>query len=368
MVEPLCPYFKECGGCSLQHIDYELQLSNKKEMIKNLLNIDEIDVYSASPYYYRNRMDFIFHKKGLGLRKKNNWSDIIDIEKCYIASRPLNLLLSEIRDFFKEIDSYSIHKKNGTFKYAVLRTPGYDSSISFVLNEDSMHLEKAGELIKKFADNSIAKNIIVTYSDGKDSSVSDEYYVVKGLDYLEDYYHERKFLFSVQGFFQNNREIAEYMHLHVYRLLEKYKDKNMHLLDLYGGVGTFGIMNSVHFSSVLIVESVESAINYAKKNIKENNILNADAIVKDAKYLRQIKLEKDLVVITDPPRSGMHPNTINRLNEILPKSIIYISCNPEQMKRDIMKFKSNYDIGKCALFDMFPQTNHCEVIVELIKK
>ena len=157
------------------------------------------------------------------------------------------------------------------------------------------------------------------------------------------------------------------MHKYVRSLSEQYFGKQIYLLDLYAGVGTFGINNSDLFKQVTIVESFQKCIDSAKNNIINNNINNAVAISLDAKKIRDLQFDKPLVVILDPPRSGMHNETIATLNKLLPLSIIYVSCNVNQLKKDIPKFKQ-YKIKNVALFDQFPQTNHIETVVELILK
>ena len=136
MSDPKCEYFKQCGGCSTQHIDYELQLQNKKQNVANYLNISEknIEIFSDEPYNYRNRMDFIFQPKGLGFREKGKWWKIVDIEKCEISTQKLNDLLQEIRsEFPKEITTFDVKQKIGTLRYATIRTPTEDSSVTFIL-------------------------------------------------------------------------------------------------------------------------------------------------------------------------------------------------------------------------------------------
>ena len=169
----------------------------------------------------------------------------------------------------------------------------------------------------------------------------------------------------MQGFFQNNHEVAEQMHLHCRELLEKYNANDAVLIDLYGGVGTFAINSAGFFKEALIVESSKSAIEAAEINIKNNGILNVKAMNLDAKDVKKAEVHGRLFVLTDPPRSGMHPKTIEYLNATKPDVIIYISCNVSQLGKDIYKFKG-YTIKSAALFDLFPQTNHCEAVIELV--
>lgn len=360
----ICPYFGECGGCSTQHIPYEQQLEQKKNNLAKLINFDNIEVIYDEPFNYRNRMDFVFHPKGLGLRMKGDWKSIVDIKECPISNDKVNLLLKEVNNFFHHPDSFDIRKHKGTFKYAVIRAPTTGTSISFVLNDESTRLKEATETIQEFK--TTADNIIVTRVPPKtDHSIGSDYFIVKGSDQLQESFLNKTFHFNVQGFFQNNTKMAIKMQEYVNNILKQEQTSNHHLLDLYGGVGTFGIVNADLFKSTIIVEEFAPAIETAKENIKLNNA-KAEAHVLDAKNLKKLDLPSPLMVITDPPRSGMHPNTTKYLSIIKPDLIIYISCNPKQLAKDLHKF-TNYEIHQAALFDLFPQTNHMETIITLKK-
>lgn len=366
MTIPKCKFYKQCGGCNLQHIDYEKQLENKKRALSSLIGYEDIRVISLEPYNYRNRMDFVFSPGGLGLRKKGDWRIIIDVDKCEIADPKINTLLKEIKDF-GFFDPFDVKKHTGTYRYAVIRTPGKTTSISFVLNSKSSRLKDAVDKIKEFSKKTTANNILVTYvEDEKDQSISSDYFIVKGREMLSETILGKTLQYSAQGFFQNNSAMANEMHKYVRKLLEDKDYSKHHLLDLYGGVGAFGIINADKFSSVMIVESVTECINAANKNIKKNLITNATATIMDAKNIKKLKLESPLIVITDPPRSGMHPSTIMQLNSLNPDKIIYISCNPSQLSKELPRF-FGYKIKSVAMFDMFAQTTHFEAVVELIR-
>ncbi len=371
MSTPLCPYFRKCGGCSAQHIDYSMQLDNKKNVVKHNTEYEDIKVFSGKEYYYRNRMDFIFHPKGIGLREKDKWYSIIDIEQCAIANERINLIMKEIRQFFvevAEIDAYDLKKQTGTFKQVVIRAPQNDSSISFVLSEKSTRLTEAIDKIKEFSKITTANNVAVTYVlPGSEVSTSINYFIVKGNDFLSETFLGKKFNYSIQGFFQNNSEMAEKMIAYTNNLLKQYNTKDAYLLDVYGGVGTFGIVNSDLFKEATIIESFKGSIDAANKNIELNQIKNTKAFVLDAKQVYKAQLKQPLYVITDPPRSGMEQKAIIRLKELKPEVIIYISCNPKQLGKDLQKFKE-FDIKSVAVFDLFPQTPHVEAVVELKRK
>lgn len=373
MPTPRCPYFGKCGGCATQHLDYAVQLENKRKTLAQAIDFksEKIQVFSDSEYGYRNRMDLVFHPRGLGMREKGTWRFIVNVEHCAIANDPLNRLLKEIRDFFwkvGDVDAFDVQKRAGTFRYAVIRTPQSDASISFVLNTDSMRLDAAVHQIEAFSKVTSAKNILVTrVPHHTEVSIGSDYFVVKGTDTLSATYLGKTFSFSAQGFFQNNDRMAEKMHEYVHGLIKKYNVSPWaHLLDLYGGVGTFGIINAEFFKGVTIVESFAGCIDSAKENIAANQIKNAEAIVLDAMHLKKLTFPKPLFVITDPPRSGMHEKTIEQLKKLEPEVIIYVSCNVQQLGKDIPKFKK-YRLKSAALFDLFPQTNHMESVVELVR-
>ncbi len=163
MATPLCPYFGSCGGCTAQHIDYSLQLENKKKQLAQITKHAEVKVFSEKEYFYRNRMDFIFLENSLGLRKQGHWDKIIPIEQCVIADEKINALMKEIQTHFQKCDVFDIKRHTGTFRYAVIRSTPKDSSISFVVNSNSQRLGEAIEKIKAFAKKTTAKNILVTY-------------------------------------------------------------------------------------------------------------------------------------------------------------------------------------------------------------
>ncbi|MBI5002899.1 23S rRNA (uracil(1939)-C(5))-methyltransferase RlmD [Candidatus Woesearchaeota archaeon] len=371
MAIPLCPYFNVCNGCACQHIDYSLQLENKKNALKHAIEYKEIEVYADKEYFYRNRMDFLFFENGVGFRQKEP-AKRVDVEQCVIANEGINLLLKELRTFFKApIDAFDSKKKSGTLRYAVIRAPQNsteESSISFTLNSESARIAEATEKIKQFAKQTTAKNILITYViPDEEESISSDYIMIKGKDMLKQKIMNKNFNYSIQGFFQNNTAMTEKMHMYVNNILKKHNTKDAYLLDLYAGVGTFGIINAELFKSVTIIEGFQGCIDAAKINITENNIKNATALCLDATHLRRIKFNNPLYVITDPPRSGMDMKTIQQIIELRPEAIIYVSCNTQQLGKDVKKFKK-YEIKSAALFDLFPQTNHSEAVVELVRK
>ena len=366
MTTPLCSYFGTCGGCSLQHVDYSPQLLQKRCVVEHATGLSDVLVFSGASYGYRNRMDFVFHPTGVGFRKKGSWDTVIDIDSCVISDTRLNQLLKEVRTFFYCIDAFHLRKHTGTFRYVVIRTPRLSSSLSFVLSSDSMHLSEAIEQIRAFSLTTSADTVVITYvASQTDVSVSDDFFLVKGDGFLREHFLGKEFVFPVQGFFQNNSYLAEEMQRYCRTLFSSHSTFDAHLLDLYGGVGTFGLCLADLFSALTLVENVPAAVLCAEKNALLCGVTSFTAHCLDAKYLSRLRFSSSLYVLCDPPRSGMHQKTITALRALRPLVIVYISCNLEQLARDLAQFPE-YTVKSAALFDLFPQTKHCEAVVELV--
>ncbi len=363
-----CKYFGKCGGCKYQDIEYKEQLEKKKKEIQELLGIKEIKVFSGEPFFYRNRMDFAVSEKGIGLKEKGNWDKVINIDECLISNKKINELIKQTKKSVDKIKPFDERTKQGTLKNIVIRAPRYSSSVSFVLNKDSEELEKAEGEIKKLAEEISAENILITYVPRKSPvSISEEFKIIKGNGKLKEKFLGKTFYFSAQGFFQTNSALTEEMHKYVNSLLKKYETKNKTLIDLYSGVGCFGIINSELFKEVLILENFPDCVKYAEENIKENKIKNAKIVELDAKELKELKFDENSIIITDPPRKGMHKKTINEIKKRVPELIIYVSCNPKKFSEELKEF-NEYELKSIALFDFFPHTPHIEIVAELVKK
>jgi len=337
-MKPLCPYFGKCGGCELQHIEYPIQLENKKKTLQRAINFENIEVFSGYDYFYRNRLDVLFHKKGIGLRRKDRPGEIINIERCVICTEKVNSIITDMQKFFTENDTR-------TFRSAIIRASDFDNAVFF--NLDHLRLKGAINKIGEFN----AKNIVV--------NTGNSVFPLKGNIFVREKLNKKSFYYYSGGFFQNNTKMAEKMIQYSRKILEKYDTKDAQLIDLYGGVGTFGISNADLFKKITVVENSRESVACAKMNNRK-----IEAIALDASKIKRLKLLPKLFMITDPPRSGMDQKTINTIKELKPEVIIYISCNPRQLEKDIKKF-SKYKIESAALFDLFPQTNHIEAVVEL---
>lgn len=389
---PLCPYFGECGGCTAQHISYQIQTENKKNVVANALkknNIEyskEIQLFTGKEYNYRNRMDFIFSFQGPALRKKDKFNKFVPIKRCEISNEKINLLLTEVWQWFdaqknslkegslSSLATFDINKFTGCLKYVVIRAPenscsanSCSTAISFVLNSDSPKLAEHTEAIRKFSENSIANNVIIAKVErATDESISRECFAVKGTTNIEEILNNKKIIYSSQSFFQNNTLMAEKMIAYCKEIVKKYADKYTVLIDLYGGSGTFGISLGELFYKCYIIDNDALNISCAKENIAANSISNTEATCADAASL-SVNFS-DAVVITDPPRSGMGQKAIKKLLQLMPKALIYISCNPQELAKELKYFKKYYDLESISVFDLFPQTIHIEAVAELRRR
>ena len=367
MTDPLCPHFGRCGGCTYQNIPYEAQVAEKRRILEEASGFSDITVFTDSPYGYRNRLDMVIHPGGLGFRQKGKWYEIVDVDHCPIASPGMNALIREIREFFAGADTFHIKKKIGTFRHAVIRVSTVDSAVSIVVNAESDRLQEGKERVYDFAKHTSANNVVIAFvSPDSGVSISETVEVVKGRDMMREEYLGHSFLYSIQGFFQTNSPLAEKMHEYTRSLLSKHATSDATLLDLYGGVGTFGIINADLFRQVFTVENFAGCVDAARENIAKNGISNGSAHLMDAKEAASLPLTRPLFAVVDPPRSGLHPKAIKAIRELAPEVIIFVSCNPKILKEELAAFEG-YEIRSAALFDFFPQTPHAEAVLELVR-
>ncbi|MEI7640786.1 MAG: 23S rRNA (uracil(1939)-C(5))-methyltransferase RlmD [bacterium] len=374
--EAICPMFKKCGGCGFLDVEYSLQLAMKKNEIKVILDElkipGEIKMYFKDEYYYRNRMDFSFSPEGPGQREKGKFYKVVSFEKCYIANEGVNKALANVREWFlnnkAQISVFDSRSNKGCLRYSTTRSSFYakDTSITFILNKDSEEVDAHKVLIKKFADTYEVPNVLVgLVKHNTDVSITQDYEVIRGNDFLKERLGKNIFYFHTQGFFQNNSPVMMDM-LHYVK--EKLGTGHELLVDLFGGVGTFGIFMADTAKEVFIIDNDKFNIECAQKNIVANDTKNVRLFEMDAKEMKKIAYQfvnKKSVFVLDPPRVGLHKDTVKFIEEVKPKTMVYVSCNPQQLGNDLLALKKFYEVKEMAIFDMFPQTKHIESIVLL---
>jgi tRNA/tmRNA/rRNA uracil-C5-methylase (TrmA/RlmC/RlmD family)/tRNA(Ser,Leu) C12 N-acetylase TAN1 len=344
----------------------ERELEEKRRRLEKLLGGFPVLVRAGSPVGARSRMDFVFHPGGLGLRRPGSWRDVEDVTFSPLAEPRINELLAEVREAFRGADAFDPRRRAGTYRYAVLRGTREESSVSIVLNPESPGRDAALERIRDWAPRASAAHVLVTFvPPRRDASVSEDYMVLKGRDRLRERLLDRTFEFPVQGFFQNNRAMAEEMLRHARAIWEGRSGREAALLDLYAGVGTFGIVAADLFREVVLVEAYGPAVESAERNAASNGARNVRAVRADvAEELERLELPGPLHVVADPPRGGLSPRVLAALRRLAPETIVYVSCNPGRMREELPALEG-YELAGAVLFDLFPGTPHVEAVVEL---
>jgi len=393
--EAPCKYFDWCGGCTWQSVSYEQQLEFKwnhvKESIQRIAEILDVDVpkpvASDNIWSYRNKMEFSFadkrwllpHELGnmeieksfaLGLHVPGTFDKIITIDECLLQSNTANQILNYTNQFCKEtkLEPYGIRSHEGFLRYLVIResSDSGDIMVNIVTAyKDSKKLKYLAEnLSKKFPQ---INSIINTINEKKAQiAYGDEEIVLFGESYITDKLFNKKYKISANSFFQTNTKQAEKL----YEIVTDYADiKNKDIVwDLYCGTGTITLLLAKKAKKVYGFELVERAVMDARKNAKEFGIQNVEFVLGDVLIEKsEIKDVPDVIVI-DPPRSGLHPKVAEFLSNSESEKIVYVSCNPTTMARDIKIIKENYNLIKIQPVDMFPQTYHIETVALLERK
>jgi tRNA (uracil-5-)-methyltransferase len=357
---PRCKHFGNCGGCSLQDIDYIDQLLLKREYLNNLFDgIYRFDsVNESAPYQYRNRMDFVNAFDKTGLRRAGTYRHVVEIESCEIMQERSNAVFKEVRPLLKHVDDYNYLAHEGYLRYVVLRQARFTGELmlNFVIAKRDNRLDAIiGEIYDR------ADSISTLLNSGMaDLSSGEVIEIAKGGTIVESF-NGIRFTIAPNSFFQPNSEIA----LRMYRQI---KDEAAgRVLDIYSGVGSISLFIADACSSVTGVEILNEAVEVAEKNKYLNNIENVGFVCEDAlKFIRNTDEHYDTIIL-DPPRSGMNPRMIKHIKEMLPHKIIYMSCNPESFKRDLSELTS-YTLEGLEAFDMFPQTPHLETLAILKRR
>lgn len=335
---PACPYYSVCGGCNMMHLSYSDELEYKENKIREIINrFTNIDINKIkkiipnSEFNYRNKATFQV-KETIGYYKEKSY-EIICVDKCLIVDDKINEILKEI----KKINLEKIYQ-------IVIRVSKDDSMIVFKANTYDLNIDYLKDKV----------NTIVIFNK--------DYKVITGKGYIIDKIGEYSFIISPESFFQVNTEGA----YNLYNKVLEYVENSNNLLDLYCGTGTIGIFLSKICNKIIGVEINKYAVEDAVVNKNLNKVKNIDYICNDASYINELG-DFDTVVI-DPPRSGMDKNTINNLLKLGPNKIVYVSCDPITLARDLNILNEFYDVLEITPVDMFSKTYHIETVCVLEKK
>lgn len=399
-VEPKCEHFGTCGGCKWQMISYEDQLKLKQQQVQdNLERLGDFEmpemeaiIPSEKQYFYRNKMEFTFSNRiwltedyskeldfsdmnmnGIGFHMPGMFDRILDLKNCYLQEEPSNTIRLSVRKYALEnkLSFYHQRDQKGYLRNLLVRTSSTgDLMVILVVGEDEPDILQG--IMTHIADNFPQITSLMYVINQKLNTVITDLPIqlFKGNPYYMEEMEGVKFKVGPVSFYQTNSQQAYEM----YKIAREYAGLTGEELvyDLYTGTGTIANFVAKNAKKVVGVEYVPEAIADAKVNSEINGIENTVFYAGDmAEVLDRDFIEangKPDVVITDPPRAGMHEKVVRQLIKAAPKRIVYISCNPSTQARDVTLMKEHYKVVKVQPIDMFPQTHHVEniVLLELI--
>lgn len=382
-VEEDCKTYKRCGGCNLRHIDYEETLNMKQRMVQNLINknlenAEKIKVNPiigmGNPYNYRNKAQYPvgLNKQGepvIGVFAKRS-HEIIPMRNCLIQNPISEQIAFLIYKFIKEnnISVYNENTREGLFRHIVIKTGIRTHEIMCILVINGKKIPKENELIEMLVKTYNVKTIIKNINTKNTNVIlGSDNIIIHGDGYIYDILGEYTFKISPMSFYQINPVQAEVLY-NVALEMANF-DKDDIVFDMYCGIGTIGIFASKFVKKVYGIEIVEQAINDCKENAKMNGIDNIEFLVGDTpKVFSKLLSDKQIYpdgIIVDPPRKGLDEVTISNILAVQPTKLVYISCNPATLVRDVKLLLEKYDIMGIQPVDIFPFTSHVECVAVL---
>jgi 23S rRNA (uracil1939-C5)-methyltransferase len=393
-VQAPCPYSGYCGGCTWQFLDYGKQLEYKRqhvlESIDHIGGIREVAVHEAiaseNVFGYRNKMEFSCSDRrwlmpdemgnptidtdfALGLHVPGTFNKVLDNELCLLQPELGNRLLARVRDYIKAsgVNVYGLKSHVGFWRFVMLRhSVAHDQWMVNLVTADNRP-----EIVAPLADSlrrefpqivSVVNNISARKAA---IAVGQTEHTLYGSRVLTDAIGSFSFEISANSFFQTNTRAAG----RLYDTVAAYAGLtgSETVLDLYSGTGTIAISLSAMARSVLGIEIAESAVADAKNNCRINQVDNCRFVLGDIRTALDAVSHRPDVMIIDPPRVGMHPDVVDRVLELSPRRVIYVSCNPATLARDLALLKDRYRILEVQPVDMFPHTFHIESVARLMR-
>ena len=374
-----CDTYGKCGGCNLRHVDYNYTLEIKKESVENTLKkalgreirVDEV-LKMERPVYYRNKLQYPVGVNEQGEPVMGVFAErshrIIPTKHCMIQNQLAQKIANDIIDFAKKngISGYDEENLTGILRHIVIRVGVKTGEVMVTLVVNNFDMPNETKLVEVLTQKYTEIKTIVKNLNNKDTNVilGQQNQVVFGDGYITDVLLGKTFKISNMSFYQVNPVQTEKL----YAKAIEYADLNGTevVFDLYCGIGTIGICASDKVGKLYGIETIPEAIEDAKENAKLNGIQNSEFFVGDVekalpKFIEERNIKAD-VVFVDPPRKGCDRTALETLLEIEPKKIVYVSCNPATLGRDLKVLEEKYELKKLAICDMFPWTGHCEVI------
>ena len=397
--EPVCKHYGECGGCKWQILPYEDQLRYKQQqIIDNLTRIGKVELPEISPilgsrhiYGYRNKLEFTFSDRkwlswdviraagglehvdtayGVGFHIPNCFDKVLDITECHLMPDINNRIRNSIRDFAREhsISFYNEHAHEGQLRTLIIRTNHKGEVMLIVVWGETPDMRLMEYLQQTFPE--IVSLLYVVNRKLNDTISDQEVHVFAGQDHIMEQMEDLQFKVGPKSFYQTNTEQA----YELYKVAREFAELsgNELVFDLYTGTGTIANFVAHQAKQVIGIEYVPEAIEDAKVNARLNRLDNTLFFAGDMKDILNADFiahyGRPDVIITDPPRAGMHEDVVKTILAAEPKRIVYVSCNPATQARDLNLLDAKYKVTRVQPVDMFPHTQHVENVVQLVLK
>jgi len=394
--DPFCEHFGVCGGCKWQQLPYSEQLKYKeKQVLDAMVHIGKLEIPeihsiigSAKNRFYRNKLEYTFsnhrwllqeeadsentieNRNALGFHVPGRFDRVVDINQCYLQEEPSNLIRNVVREIAtdKRASFYDHHTNEGLLRNLIVRTSSTNQVmviLSFQFDKPVIYdiMTELNRRVKGI------NSLMFTINPKKNETLYDlDIKTFSGKDHIVEKLEELEFKIGPKSFFQTNTEQA----LVLYQIARGFADLKGHEIayDLYTGTGTIANFIASKAAKVIGIESVPEAIDDARINSSINNIKNTQFFAGDMKNLLNEEFFKvhghPDVIITDPPRAGMHPGVVEQILAARPDKIVYVSCNPATQARDLKLLSDGYRIVEIQPVDMFPHTHHVENIARLV--
>lgn len=395
-IEPLCKHFGVCGGCKWQHLPYELQLKFKEQqVVDSLTRIAKVDLPPINPiigskkiFEYRNKLEFSFSSKrwltdeeiksdldfdkadALGFHIPGLFDKVLDIKECHLQPEPSNAIREAVKRSCRKrgFSFYDFRQQSGFMRNLIIRNNSAGDVMAivvFFMEEKERREALLDYLAEEFP--RITSLMYVVNTKKNDSLSDQEAVVYRGADHLIEEMEGLKFRIGAKTFFQTNSSQA----LELYRVARDFAGLTGEetVYDLYTGAGTIANFVASRAKKVIGIEYVEEAVHDAVVNSELNGIANTSFVAGDMKDILTEPFfaanGKPDVIITDPPRAGMHGDVVKSIDMAAPDRIVYVSCNPATQARDLSLLSENYKVTKVQPIDMFPHTHHVENVVLL---
>jgi 23S rRNA (uracil1939-C5)-methyltransferase len=397
-VQPFCQHFGVCGGCQWQHVSYAEQLAAKERLVlEKLVYIGHLQsprvapILAANPTeYYRNKLEFTFSNKrwlstteieehtqldrrALGFHKPGHFDKVVDIKHCYLQPAPSNIIRTTLAQFAKEHDLsvYDLRQNNGLLRNLIIRTT--TTGEVMVIVQFGQAVADKIERVMHHLQTQFPQLTSLQYV--VNTKKNETFYdlpvcLYHGQSFIKEQIDGLQFRIGPKSFFQTNTAQTQVLYRKIRELAALHDDEIVY--DLYTGVGSIAISLAQCARHIVGMDVTEAAIADAQVNARMNNVSNTTFLAGEVERLLDAQClsthGNPHVIVTDPPRAGMHPKVIEQLLNIAPERIVYVSCNPATQARDILLLSEKYQLVTAQPIDMFPHTHHVENIALLTKR